>query len=315
LRNVVTRIKNRLKKWAGKDIAPASTVQFDRLYLSTVGQSLGNGGFGVIFSMDRAFQLHALLSSYFEKVKDPVRLQVIYRATSNAHMAAYREVFSLFKDRGVVPVLQRTKEAFRLLVIRLLEESVADWVFFLVDDIIFIDDVALSELSQYDLRDFVPSLRLGTHLSRCFTMNQNQSLPTWVRDRRVRAGHLAWNWSEGDLDWAYPISVDGHFFNRKEFLELSRQTDFVSPTTYEGHIQKFLPYFKHRTGVCFEHAKIVNLAVNKVQTENQNLHGDVHQDELLESWHKGQQMDFRKFYGISNESAHITRPIPFTPRE
>jgi len=315
--NFIVRVLRRLKRLLlGTPQLPlANALQFEALYLSAVGLPQIKSGMGVVFSMDRALQLHSLLSSYFEKVKDPVPLHVIYRATSDAHHEAYAQVFEIFKASKIFPIRQQSKEVFRKIVLDLLGKSRADWVFFLVDDIIFIDDVRLSDFSRYDLRDFVPSLRLGKHLTRCFTMNQEQVLPSWLSDSRLKEGHVSWSWSEGSCDWGYPISVDGHFFNRAEFLEMSKQTDFSSPNTFEGNLQKFGPYFKKRQGVCFDRSKIVNLAINKVQTDNSNLHGDLHQDDLLKVWNDGKRMDFHRFYGVLNESAHIDTPIHFTERK
>ena len=47
---------------------------------------------GIIFSMDRALQLCALLESYYENVVNPVRLIVIYKASSIEHLRSYQEL-------------------------------------------------------------------------------------------------------------------------------------------------------------------------------------------------------------------------------
>src|SRR5829696_1488892 len=56
----------------------------------------GRGAEGVVFSMDRAMQLHALLVSYQSRVANPAPLHVLYRASSAAHQAAYDEVLATF---------------------------------------------------------------------------------------------------------------------------------------------------------------------------------------------------------------------------
>ena len=51
---------------------------------------------GIVFSKDRAIQLHALFASYFEKVKDPVPIHIIYSASTKKHEEAYAELFEIF---------------------------------------------------------------------------------------------------------------------------------------------------------------------------------------------------------------------------
>jgi hypothetical protein len=64
-----------------------------------------------------------------------------------------------------------------------------------------------------------------------------------------------------------------------------------------------------RTGAGYRKSKIVNIPCNKVQKENKNICGSIHQDFLLEQWMKGYQMDYRSLYGFPNVSAH--QEIPF----
>lgn len=304
-------LRRTAKKIKAKLYPNFRTTELSDLYTSLIGSSAGASTTCVIFSMDRAFQLHALLNSYYLHVQDPAPVHVLYRASSERHASAYREVFEIFKDRKVYAVPQLTKGSFRSQLIQLLEALTSSSIFFLVDDIVFTDSLRIADALQFDPRDYVVSLRLGAHLERCFTMNRAQTLPNFENEG---SENLFWRWDDAELDWAYPLSVDGHFFRRAEILTMSRLVDFSAPNTYEGNLQVFGPYFKVRKGVCFPRAKLVNLAINKVQTVNDNLHGQIHQDLLLESWFKGKQMDISKFNGILNKSAHIDVEIEFIAR-
>ena len=93
---------------------------------------------GIIFSMDRALQLHALLSTYFEKVKNPVPIFILWRASSGQHKSAYDEVFSLFATRNIYSIYQKNQASFKDQLLAILANIKAEKVFFLVDDIIFI---------------------------------------------------------------------------------------------------------------------------------------------------------------------------------
>src|SRR5882672_2143072 len=57
---------------------------------------------GMIFSKDRACQLHALLESFHEKVVGEVPLRVLFTASSARHRQAYEEVRAVFAGKPVV---------------------------------------------------------------------------------------------------------------------------------------------------------------------------------------------------------------------
>lgn len=268
----------------------------------------------IIFSKDRALQLHALLCSYFEKVKNPVPVHILYRTSSSAHQKAYDEVFSLFRDRQVSSVYQKSKESFRVQLISIIDSLQAEKVFFLVDDIIFIEDLDILDFVKFETRTAVASLRLGANLKRAYTKQKNQNLPQFIPDIISDEDKLCWIWESGELDWGYPLSVDGHLFSTQEIHVLVKNTDFNSPNTFEGNLQAHIKYFKHRHGICYKKSKILNTPINKVQDDNNNIHGIVHQDYLLDQWNHGMQMNYRSLYGFVNESVQQEIEIGFLKR-
>lgn len=268
----------------------------------------------IIFSMDRALQLHALLSSYFEKVTPPVPVHIFYRASSNNHQKAYDEVFSFFEDYPVFAVHQKSKDSFKNQLITILESIQAEKVFFLVDDILVLEDIDISDFSKIDTLTTIASLRLGANLKRAYTVQKDQKLPPFIPDVISDNDKLCWKWEQGEFDWAYPLSVDGNLFSTREVVVLAKNTKFNSPNTFEANLQKYIEYFKHRYGVCYKKSKIVNIPLNKVQEDYDNLHGITHQDYLLEQWNNGMQIDYRALYGIINESAHQEIKISFIKR-
>jgi hypothetical protein len=269
----------------------------------------------IIFSMDRALQLHALLSSYFEKVSHPVPVHILYRTSSNAHQKAYDEVFSLFKDYQVFAVHQKSKDSFKDQLISILESIQAEKVFFLVDDILFIENVDIVDFSRIDARNTVASLRLGANLRRAYTTQKDQKLPQFIPDVMSDENKLCWKWENGELDWAYPLSVDGNLFLTREMIALAKNTMFNSPNTFEGYLQNYINYFKHRYGVCYKKSRIVNIPINRVQNDYNNIHGAVHQDFLLDQWNRGMQIDYCALYGFMNESAHQEIEISLMERQ
>ncbi|MBW2674475.1 MAG: hypothetical protein JRD89_13865, partial [Deltaproteobacteria bacterium] len=261
----------------------------------------------VVFSRDRALQLHALLSSCMEKVTPRIPFHVLFHASTPAHQKAYEEVRELFSHTTISFVQQDSGRSFRSDLIALLQSIRSESMFFLVDDIVFTENFDIRDFAQLDTDKFVPTLRMGLNLKKCYTIQKEQPLPHFTPGATKEI--MTWTWGEGLYDWAYPLSVDGHFFSTHEMTTMIRLLDFSAPNTLEDQLQKFRRFFLLRTGICYRKSKIVNIPCNKVQNENKNIHGTLHQDLLLERWQQGYQMDFRSLYGFVNESAH--QEIPF----
>jgi hypothetical protein len=153
---------------------------------------------------------------------------------------------------------------------------------------------------------------MAPHVRRCYTLQKEQPLPEF---RNHESGFLTWKWNEGRYDWGYPLSLDGHLFSTAELRAMVRHTVFSAPNSLEKALQSFGDLFLPRYGACFAESRIVNIPVNKVQTEIDNRSGGVHQDELLEKWEKGMRMDYRRLYDTVNESAHQELPIQLLARE
>jgi len=264
---------------------------------------------GVVFSMDRALQLHALLGSYQDLVSGRVKLTIIYRASSEAHDAAYREV--LREYAGLVEVKrQEMRQDFKPLLLDALSESVAEHVFFLVDDNMFVEPVDLTSFAGQASMYCVPSLRMGKNLSRSYTLQRWQAVPhLYSLDSTTDEPLQAWLWKYGELDWNYPLSVDGHFFQRIEILALAKVLNFDSPNRFEEQLQKFHAGFDWRLGVCYAKSRLINIPYNRVQTDIENLHGSVHQEDMLRMWNEGYRIERKSYYGIANESAHQELPL------
>ena len=126
---------------------------------------------------------------------------------------------------------------------------------------------------------------------------------------------LCWTWQQGMHDWAYPLSVDGHIFSTVEIVALAEHTEFLSPNTFEANLQQYEAFFKRRLGVCYRKSRMVNIPCNKVQTDNANIHGDIHQDELLAKWEHGMRIHYQSLYGMDNKSAHQEIALNYIERD
>ncbi len=265
----------------------------------------------IIFSKDRALQLHGLLRSFFENVIPKVPVRVLYATSSPDHEKAYADVKEIFSGEGIIFLRQQSAESFRSDLLKELDAIQSDRIFFLVDDIVFIDKVDLGHFCSCDPARYIPTLRMGLNLKLCYTMQQDQPLPHYTENNDA----IYWRWQDGVLDWGYPLSVDGHIFSTGEMAAMLKMIDFRAPNSLEGNLQRFQKMFLPRLGIAYRTSKIVNIPCNKVQLENDNIHGREHQDVLLGYWQQGLQLDVGSLFGFVNESAHQNVALQFVARK
>ncbi len=258
----------------------------------------------IIFSMNRPMQLHGLISSFLDNASTTIPIFVLFRATNRSFARAYSEIIKSLKSRSIQFVEQNNDSSFHNQLIDVLENINTDKMFFLVDDILITEKIDISEINNVDTRNSVLSLRLGSNLQTSYNADSPQPLPKFVSMEGGQTGKIRWKWNEGTFDWGYPISLDGHVFSTKEILAMTKYISFSSPNTYEGNLQIFNPIFLQRFGIAYKKSRLFNIPCNRVQTDVDNRHGDIHQDELLERWNNGYQIDFRAFYEYMNTAAH-----------
>ena len=66
--------------------------------------------------------------------------------------------------------------------------------------------------------------------------------------------------------------------------------------------------------MSFRKSRLFNIPANTVQNEVVNLHGAVHQDDLLQQWSDGLAIDHSQFGGLNNHSVHQEVEFKFIKR-
>ena len=263
---------------------------------------------GIVFSRDRACQLYALLESFHAKTVGNVPLHVLFKASSARHLKAYEEVRADFADK---PVTWINETDFREDLLKIFKHINSYRVFFLVDDIVVTREMDFERLRPFPPGQCVVSFRLGENITR----HHQQPLPSpALRPSRIDAHFREWSWAEGELNWGYPLSVDGHLFATYEIRAMAKELGFSAPNSFEKALQMFRPVFARRLGICFRESRLVNLPLNMVQTERKNYHGDVQPEFLLEQWEAGRKIAVEDFFEWTNQSLHQEHPLRFVPR-
>lgn len=288
------------------------------LYEKLIHQSTQSGDatskFGVsfiIFSKDRALQLDGLLQSMQLHVKGDFTNHILYQASDANHDKAYQEAADELQSEHTISWTKESNFAEDLAAI--LSSIETEFVCFLVDDIVFIRELNLLSLDIDTLRRGILSLRLGRGIHFCYTKQAKMRQPT-LHASDEPSGLFQFNWNEGDYDWAYPLSVDGHIFPAQELKVAAAHLSFKAPNTFEKALQILNPLYRKRTGHCFESPKLVNIPMNRVQSEHENISDDISPGYLLAKWQEGMTLDSKALANISTKSVHEEISVCFCKR-
>lgn len=273
--------------------------------LKNISVEKGNEIRVFIFSKDRPIQLCALLESFHKHNSDNVPITVIYTASSKRESVAYLEIA---KKWSTVNFTQET--LFRETLIHQVSNAKEQRIVFLVDDIIFTNSFSFSSFEEFDLSEFIPSLRHGKNITYSYVRDKDIIQPNFS----TKGVCLIWSWIKRNSYWSYPLSVDGHLYYRDEIKFMLEQANFKAPNSLENAMQLFADLYRKRKGVCFEKSVMVNVPWNIVQVEQDNLVGDISSTLLLEEWENGNKINISSFENIANNSCHQIYPLQLTAR-
>lgn len=254
------------------------------------------GATGIVFSRDRAMQLHAFLSSWFACAVSPCPLRVLHAASTPEHAESYAELAASWAGR----VEFHAETDFRADLLRLVALDTAPRIVFFTDDGMFLDPFDMDEAVRWNPRTHVFSLIHGRALRRCFVLDRDQALPPFRTPPRGGEELLCWKWGDGEPgDWSYPLSLDGHVLGRQELSVLLEHAAFRSPNTLEMALQAWAPLFLVREGLSFPRERLVNIPCNTVQTDCRNKETGLHSaDDLLRRWQAGERIEHEVFRGL-----------------
>ena len=213
----------------------------------------------VVFSKDRAMQLDACLRSIEKFSGYEGTVVVIYKATTPAFAEGYRLLSPGSRVRLVL------ESDFRRDVIEAIDPEIP-YTVFQVDDDVFFRAPLTAPVVPPGAAAF--SLRLGTNTDYCYSAGASQAFPATAS----RGSLLAWNWMGAEGDFAYPMSLDGHFFRTSLILRMLSRLPFTNPNRLEEALTL------ERFGVpplmlSFSESCVVSIPVNIVTSTHENRAG------------------------------------------
>jgi len=256
----------------------------------------------IVFSKDRAIQLHAFLLSYTQKVRHYGPMYILYRISDDRHKKSYEDLKKTF---SLEPFVFIEEQQFRDQLLDIIKTSKAKTIGFYVDDMVFLRSVNYEDILKITTLDNVVSLSRGKDMDYSIVLQRKIDLPTFTD---LGNELLLFNWDQYDYlsDWTYPLGVSGYFYGRDELFVMFNQISFKAPNSLEMSMQKFRGFFKTRNGVCYETISCCCVHANIVQTECVNpILGGFSIEGLLEKWEQGLMIDVSQFYGKLGSEAQF----------
>jgi len=261
----------------------------------------------VIFSKDRACQLEFLLRTIknrFDRWQE-VDFHVVYTFSDQRFGEAYNAVIGMHPEFDFVYEGDH-QGGFRGVTLDLIGKQ--PYVMFLVDDDAFKEAFSLQspefETFAHDPDIVCLSLRMCPRMDYCYTRDHASAIPPFERG-------TVWNWTLGEYDWHYPMSLDGNIFRSAEMVPLMRSLDFFNPNSLEARLAESpLP---NPLAICFTESKVINLPVNRVQDTAPNRHGSEDAETLNSRFLGYQRISERTVAGVRNPSPHHELPLVWEP--
>lgn len=241
----------------------------------------------IIFSKDRAIQLHLLLES-LEVNANYFELEIIYLATNDEYQKAYDLLISRFTKAKFIKQSEFNKD-----VLNCFKSYTGKFITFFVDDCIIYRPFDLKtalDILQNDEDVFSFALRMGKNTTFCYTMQQNMTSGNLFEQENT----MQWRWRYGNYDFNYPICFDGHIYRTDDIYKILKAVAFHNPNTMELSVQHYKINCPQRMASFYTSA-LVNSPSNVVQIVCLAFNGIKHPFDvkiLNEKYLAGEVIDF-----------------------
>jgi hypothetical protein len=236
-----------------------------------------------------------MLRSYIDHFLVPSDVVVLYTYTNDFYKRGYDLLRSEYKDR-----FRFVKETdFKKNIIDVLDTK---FKFFtsLGDDVVVVRRLDTGpEFDFYnDPKILALNYRMGPNVTVVFQGREEEHHPVFVR-RNV------WNWVTAKYkNWHYPMAMMGQFYRMADLIKYVPSLNFNNPTSFEtSMVQK--PFLDKPLMMCMDDSKIIELALNRVQTASPtNKAGNIPVEKLNEFWLSGKRLKKESIYRLPE---HINR--------
>ncbi|MEM9081046.1 MAG: hypothetical protein AAGC74_10180 [Verrucomicrobiota bacterium] len=274
----------------------------------------------IVFSKNRACQLELLLRSLTEQMADSSQLfiSVLYFADTPEFTQGYATVQSLFPDVHFVE--EEKNRSLNQQLLSLLQMKEMELLTYLVDDLVFINSFSLSDPPfQQFARDpdiAAISLRLNPNVTLCQPQGKSYRPPPldsnnvwrWKPKEKILNACLdKWKllkYFRPRGDWAHPMYVDGNVWRLGEYLDYFQDLPEVRKVTKLEPAMSALPMQSPKM-VCYPKPRIVNLALNRVDSVYDYPCGEEDANDLNDRFLNGERLSYHHLKKQTFSSCHI----------
>ena len=270
-----------------------------------------NNMVGLIFSKERPMQLAATIESFLLHCADSgdIKLCVLFKASNELYRRQYDRLKDEFAD---VTLIEETSFKEQTLAVI----SGYEHVLFLVDDNLFVADFHLADVittlrQNTDAIGF--SLRLGPNTVYSYARDTELKPPAF---QSLDRGILKYDWTQGEIHFAYPLEVSSSIYRTADILPLLKQLDFDNPNILEGLMAANAQLYAQNKPslLCYKQSVTFCNPVNIVQTVCNNRVGSDQRystDKLAEMFEEGFRIDVRQYSDLVPNSCHQEVELKF----
>lgn len=279
----------------------------------------------VIFSKDRPAQLELLLRSWSEQAPEwpQFAVSVLYKSSDSECDRGYDIVRRAYPS--VFFQVEDGSRTFNGHVLALIEREERELFHFLADELVFIRSYRTSDEPFQLLRRRPEIAAVALRMSPRITFAQPINLPTPPPPLRARVWSVKQRprWLERITrlagihsargDWRLQLNVDGNVLRypalRSHFrtLPLISNLNRLETVFLENPLPQ--PYL-----VCYPEARLINLAMNRVDPYSSYPHGGHTAEEFNRRFLAGERLSYNRLVGLQHNACHIVvEPEWFTP--
>ena len=271
----------------------------------------------IIFSRNRPLQVDALLESAHKLVTGIGDINLLYRADTEQFEEAYQKIANDYNN--VILYRQYTDKEFEEYLMKMIFKTGHEYVCFMVDDDLFIEDVDLRVCSQMLDKHSAYAFRMEMGIKRNYHFFSHHIAPLPPSLTIVDDGVYSWTLKETPgSHWKWVCGTDAVVYKKanieKEFRILEKQGAFLKATWFHVPWQHMADERPHDRILCFEQAKIINVCVNTVGDDQfqylpqfseewvNNEMNNYSPEALLAVFHAGKKIDIDHIGEIGRKS-------------